>query len=313
MILLKRLLTTISLETKKESLANYLDRHEVSCEQGKAIQSFNLIKRDDGQIAYEYTCVDVDVADCVNTKTQETVGSNEDGTYRTWYLGAQAIRLAYNQVLKSFKLNTGYKGKDGKNLPYYSYSYTYCNVSPVVFMQSEFIQPVKEDIYTLTDLSVECGDNQALAGFQLKKDTKYDYDFTCTEKLTSIDSTPVLKSTPWNDINDKAENSANFLDRHNCKCDEGQALKGFQLKRNTAGQIAYDFLCVKASFNNCQAKETGVTIGAGKDAAPKISYLTQQKIEIGQNEVLTRFQLQSTYMADSTPKYTYGYTKCTLQ
>ena len=83
----------------KSRSANYLDRHNVLCRNGYALQAFKL-GRGGNRININYRCVKVT---CVNRRTVET-NKSINGGYQTIYLDRQDTRVKANEVLVGFHL-----------------------------------------------------------------------------------------------------------------------------------------------------------------------------------------------------------------
>jgi len=99
--------------------ANYLDRHNVACRPGFALQQFKLI-RNGNQIAYQYRCAEVrNTNQCSGGSTGETYGNR---VFENIYLDRQRINVGGDRMLTSFKLNTRYGG----GAVYYRYAFGSC-------------------------------------------------------------------------------------------------------------------------------------------------------------------------------------------
>jgi len=115
-----------SISDYRNHSANFLDRHNVTCPSGTALKGFQLIRNDEDQIAYLYSCVSFKSKYCGQGVTEESIGSAEDGSASIIYLDRQQIDLDENQVLTDFKLNARYTGVT--SVPHYTYSYNYCSL-----------------------------------------------------------------------------------------------------------------------------------------------------------------------------------------
>jgi len=99
---------------------NYLDRHNVACRPGFALQQFRLIRNGPTMIAYQYRCVEVKNSNsCMGGSTGETYGNR---VFENIYLDRQRIFVGGDRFLTSFKLNTRY----GWGAVYYRYGYGSC-------------------------------------------------------------------------------------------------------------------------------------------------------------------------------------------
>jgi hypothetical protein len=101
--------------SNRERSANYLDRHNVKCKNGYALQRFKL-NRAGYKISYSYRCVQVS---CDSEKTF-TTNETSNGGYETIYLDRQDIRLKTDQVMVGFRLISE-RGQ-------FYYSITYCTL-----------------------------------------------------------------------------------------------------------------------------------------------------------------------------------------
>ena len=107
-----------STNWNKKRSANFLDRHDVQCKKGYALQRFRL-GRNGNNINYNFRCVKVN---CEENQTFET-SKTSDGGFETIYLDRQDVRLKTNEVLVGFKLNS----KNG-----FWYKITYCKLIPSI-------------------------------------------------------------------------------------------------------------------------------------------------------------------------------------
>ncbi len=108
---------------------SFLDRHNVICDEGYAIQAFNLLYLDlnPRQLFYDYKCVKVSYDKCETQYTSLTDGAEfPEIVAKSTFLAYQNIKLQPKQVLKQFQLKTefGYH-----NFPYYKYEYTSCTLN----------------------------------------------------------------------------------------------------------------------------------------------------------------------------------------
>jgi hypothetical protein len=120
----------IQLNNNYYASTNYLDRHNVACDNGWAIQKF-ILKTEESisnyKIFYNYICVKVNVKNCFTSETPVKDGaSRSENVARATYLTAQKIDLKPRQILQQFQLKTSY---GAYSFPYYSYRYTYCDLN----------------------------------------------------------------------------------------------------------------------------------------------------------------------------------------
>jgi len=117
-------LQTFSGTTDCNDCINYLDRHNVSCDNGYGISQFQIQRgsgNDSPDIKYNYTCMKVNYTTC---KSYQTTQSPFDGgkTYalKNQYVGELGCET---NVLKSFRLD-GNSKDDG----YLQYTYEKCTL-----------------------------------------------------------------------------------------------------------------------------------------------------------------------------------------
>jgi len=110
--------------------ANFLERHNVQCQKGYALQEFKLNSQGK-QIFYSYRCVNVN---CGENQTLVTKGT-DDGGYETVYLDRQDVRVKTNEVITGFKLS------GGKNRDYY-YEIKFCKLGKGAPVSKPVVQPV---------------------------------------------------------------------------------------------------------------------------------------------------------------------------
>jgi len=110
-------------QDKGKSL-NFLDRHDIVCPNGYAVQQFKLSRENSSSIniQYQYTCVEVQTTSCTSKETSRT--PFDDMT--SFYLDRQSIFVPVGSVLTQFKLVSFYDGKPG-----FKYAYTFCQLSGV--------------------------------------------------------------------------------------------------------------------------------------------------------------------------------------
>lgn len=110
-------------DSNENKSANYLDRHNVSCNNNYALQRFKL-DRNGNKIFYSFKCVKVKCTDNKTYDTTETDGGDKSITALT----KQLIQLETNTVLMGFKLNSRYNGPK----TYFKYTITTCKLDETV-------------------------------------------------------------------------------------------------------------------------------------------------------------------------------------
>ena len=114
---------------------NYLDRHDVRCRGGYALQQFKLI-RNGRQIAYQYRCVQINSQNCVSARTNESWG-NRNHSYENIYLDRQNVNAGDGRALTQFKLNSNYRNGG----VFYTYEITHCQLANPVAAHRNPPQP----------------------------------------------------------------------------------------------------------------------------------------------------------------------------
>lgn len=109
--------------------ANFLDRHNVSCNTNFALQRFKL-ERNGNKIYYSFKCVKVT---CTDPKTHD-IAETDAGEKSIIALTQQLIQLENDRVLNGFKLNSRYEGSK----TFFRYTITTCKLD-------ETVQPPKND------------------------------------------------------------------------------------------------------------------------------------------------------------------------
>jgi hypothetical protein len=299
---------------KYNDATNYLDRHDVRCPTGYAIQGFNFVRGEEGTTTgkYKYKCVKFNIASCETGQTEETPGTNEfSNIHEIFYLSLQTVRAATGEtVLTRFQLMTRY---DPMGLTYYHYDFTYCFLLSNDYNRNT---PAQDDgngeVIYLDRHDISCRPWEVLKGFHLTRPTvpTLSYEFRCDINYTYSEN--ISLSTALAPLPDDVMNGTNFLDRHDVKCPVNFALRGFKFVRGDGNTAKYDYTCVYSRLINCVNENTPETWGNDKTGDRHIvHYLDRQliKIPIGKY-ALTQFKLNTRY-ADRT-YYSYNYTYCAL-
>lgn len=109
--------------------ANFLDRHDLKCPSGHALQQWRLVrnKADKENFHLEATCVKIkSTGECGSDFTTEQPGGFQDPK-QTFYFDRHSIKLSPNKALTGFKLNTRYEGDN----VYYKFRYDWCSLRDI--------------------------------------------------------------------------------------------------------------------------------------------------------------------------------------
>lgn len=171
-----------NVASNRERSANYLDRHNVKCKNGYALQSFGLARKGNTKIYYTYRCVQVS---CDSEKTL-TTNESSNGGYETVYLDRQDIRLQTDQVMVGFLLISE-RGQ-------FYYRITYCTLKPsavsavVVKKVSAVVKKVSNQIKGKMFCSTNCQANPLEKMKKCKLGGKENLCKRCTIKSSIRDS-----------------------------------------------------------------------------------------------------------------------------
>jgi len=316
-------------ESKANVSINYLDRHEVKCDNKYALQRFTL-KRTGTKVQYIYTCVEVNCLDIKNENTPES----DAGSFSSIFLDRQNVRISPDRVLIGFKLNTRYQKSLFSSKAFFSYTLTSCKLvedappaaPPLAPSSPEPNTPTsptdladlgmktKEDdngqgsIFFLDRHDVDCKQENAIQGFVLKQPSpsQISYSFACKKSAAILTDGAYDNKTKEDETDGNEHKSVNYLDRHNVSCNPSFALQRFKMERN-GNKIFYSYKCVKVRCTDPKTTDTTET-DAGDKAT---SALTQQSIQLENGRVLTGFKLNSRYDAAKT-YFKYTISSCKL-
>jgi len=122
--------------TDGDKSTNFLDRHDVRCKAGYALQQFKLI-RNGRNIAYQYRCVQFNSNNCTSTVTNQSWGNNK-GNYQNIYLDRQNIFVGDDRALTQFKLNSSYRDRG----VYFTYGISHCKLATPTQAPAPQPQPI---------------------------------------------------------------------------------------------------------------------------------------------------------------------------
>lgn len=99
--------TPQDIDHNPNSSINYLDRQDVRCPDGRALQFFKVERSGPTKIYYRFQCVKINTGDCVNEETDWT----DMGSRSNIYLDRQNVKPSkQGHVLTGFKLISTYTG-----------------------------------------------------------------------------------------------------------------------------------------------------------------------------------------------------------
>jgi len=253
---------------------NYLDRHNVQCRQGFALQQFKLI-RNGRNIAYQFKCAQL--AKALECRSEQTPTSHGNKVFENIYLDRQRIFAGADRALTNFKLNSKYKGRAVN----YSYSYTSCKMGTIAVNQiNKNINSVKKAA-PKKSLLQKIGDK---AKNLFKK-----FKVAAKKAVTKI---PVFnkKTSPG----DWGNGSVFNFDKHNVECGNGFLMQGFHLKRPTPNTLAYEYACVKnIGTNNPNDSYTQNTPwnDTGNNQVSSTNYLDRHSLACKPGFALQQFKM----------------------
>jgi len=110
-------------DNNERTSTNYLDRHDVRCRGGYALQQFKLI-RNGRNIAYQFRCVQINAQGCNSGQTAQSWG-NRSRNFENIFLDRQRVYVGENRALTQFKLNSSYRNGG----VFYTYGFSSCQLA----------------------------------------------------------------------------------------------------------------------------------------------------------------------------------------
>jgi hypothetical protein len=167
--------------------AIFLDRHDINCN-NKPINRFKLVRKGDGNMAYEYNCSEGGILKSPTTYSNPPSEANNNAVY----LDRQPITCDKNSLLSRMQL---------VNSPDKTWKYNYnCIMSEKELSCRDVSTPWNEEgggnaLY-LDRHDVKCEDDESLSSIALvrKGDGNYRYNYKCCK------STPAQASEPFSFI-----------------------------------------------------------------------------------------------------------------
>lgn len=158
------------------------------------------------------------------------------------YLDQHDIKCDAGSSINSAHLERDYTGKS-------RYAYT-CTDTPgtgkiATTMHTEWNDNGNGNAVYLDRHDVKCAVNHILSQIKLTRsadDKQYRYDYDCVESAAPLKCED--RATPWND---EGEGYSAYLDRHDVKCNDNEALSRLHLQRDGNGKYHYEFSCCQSA------------------------------------------------------------------
>jgi hypothetical protein len=163
------------------------------------------------------------------------------------------------------------------------------------FDTTNYMTDLGGNIKALAYHYVECKENEVLSFWNMKSSSgKIAIEYYCISFL-SVEKNYVWRYTNWNDINDKQDKSANFLDRHRILCDADESIGAFVMEKS-ANNIRFKYRCNKTVNVSTGSRVTAwERIGEGQIYNLKEHYLFATKKEDTLN-VLRGWKMSARYI-----------------
>jgi hypothetical protein len=121
---------------------------------------------------------------------------------------------------------------------------------------------------------------------------------------TGPGSTPTPAGMHYTEWNDEGGGKAIYLDRHDVRCDAGEALARFHLQRSGGGNYRYEYRCVPAKSTGAVTSNTGWN----DDGRGNAVFLDRHDVVCDEGKALTRFKLVRNPV--NPAQYHYDYACC---
>lgn len=310
-----------------ESSVFYLDRHNVDCSHGKALQGFQLFRPQTHSLKYAYACKDsiaIKGDETYQDQTQLDI-TGDDEKNSAHFLDRHAVKCREKYALQQFKLE-----RDTNNRKLIQYKFRCVKVNCEDERSFQTIESDADNYGTifLDRQKIELEENRVIIGFKLNsryenggwfsKDKCF-YKYTVThcklkEEKEKILPPPVNKgnlavlnkeTTP----NDWGEGSIFYLDRHKVDCGVGSALQGFALQNLNQNKILYKFACKSSPLIKAESvyDEKTVDNDTNENDRASIHYLDRHQILCHDGHALQSFKLER---SPGDPKKIYYSFKC---
>jgi len=127
---------------------NYLDRHDVKCDDSYGLVAFGVIRQGD-KIAYKYKCAKVMKSTDPMGCSDKTTPRNECGNKANIYLDRHSITSDENTYIQGFKLNSFYDNLTPGNQCFIQYTYRLCklrDISSEIRLHEDNIRKFKDEL-----------------------------------------------------------------------------------------------------------------------------------------------------------------------
>jgi hypothetical protein len=268
----------------------WLDRHNLNCENGKVMNSFE-VARDANKIFFKYTCCKANVQ---SVQTFETQYKQSEG--QTYYLDRHDVDAKGWNVISGFVLKV-----DNGNWRYKLNSAqlrSAAKICPVNNRDTGFNDEGDGNVWFIDRHNIECDDNQFINYFKFVRSgqNKFRYEYSCISYSTHSPQC-YEHNTGLQDVGNGGNNAVDYLDRHNIECNPGFALQKFKFNR-FGDRGVFNFKCCKADFTSCENKETA----ADGQGDKKTVYLDRQPVDAKDNGAISQFRLKAN-LPDNKLKY----------
>lgn len=281
----------------------YLDRHNVSCPSGSAIQAFQF-ENTGNQIRIAYRCLRSSNISG-SCSVQQTPWNAEGKEF--YYLDRHFLDCGTpGRVVNSFKLIR----TSGR----IALQYTCCGVSGGVASWYRTRNAETGEGHrgnTIGRLSaVACQDNAVLGWYLIQNNwDKMRFEYGCvTVNDVSRSSVNLTKTTP---LNGKGSNSVYFLDRHNVHCfDNSTVLSSFRLENHPNNQMRFHYSCAShpSISNDCSTYYTQWDDVANESFS--LNYVDRHFLVCGKRAALKGFQMER---SGSRIRFRYGCCKANIE
>lgn len=289
---------------------HYLDRHDVSCPAGTALQGFKLHRPTSTQLQYKYQCkrnaaISSDYVYNYHTGINDVASNIKKSSM---YLDRHHPKCLPGFAMQQFRLQ-----RDGDRIQYrFRCVRVHCTSigqletkasidgkGETVYLDRQHVRVVLED--------------QVMTGFKLKRygsNYKYLVDY-CNLSDTKKYKRQIGVTHQQTTKNDWGENNIHYLDRHDVKCPNNSYLQGFHLTRPEKTKISYEYMCKNFSGKSSGAPVDKKTISndIDKDAKKSANYLDRHRVICNNGYALNRFRLLRDKKSKGDRKIYYDY-KC---
>jgi len=216
----------------------YLDRHNVQCNLGLALTSWQYKKVSSDQFQISYTCCGPPP---FYAKTALRTPSQYDGHGHVVYLDRHNVQCPTDTAMTQFWLR-----RSGHTTDFFAFE---CGLIPSCSSSRGLTTPGNDDgrgnmIY-LDRHNVECNYNEVMTQWRLYRPTHttMSFAYTCCAPVKPL-GTCTEKQTP---INVDGGGNTIYLDRHNVVCDTGTAMQSWRFVRRSHTTFNIVYRCCKSA------------------------------------------------------------------